>query len=103
MSSEDKVGFYVPQPMQWERSFPFWEGLLIGTYPPPPPRSIGIKNLGDFRDLIYGLQLLRGKILSRKGLGHGFGFRQSRFRLTCHRFGDLARSISAGNFRSRLW
>jgi hypothetical protein len=36
MSSEDKVGFYGPQLMQWERSFPFWEGLLIGIYTPPP-------------------------------------------------------------------
>ncbi len=35
---------------------------------PPPPRSIGIIELGENRDLIQGLQSLTGKILSPKEL-----------------------------------
>jgi hypothetical protein len=42
-----------------------------------PPWSIGIIELGEILDLIYGLQSLRGKILSRKGLAAGIGFSKS--------------------------
>jgi hypothetical protein len=38
-----------------------------------PPWSIGIIELGEILDLIYGLQSLRGKILSRKGSAAGTG------------------------------
>jgi len=40
---------------------------------PPLPRSIGIINFGEIRELIYGLQSLRGKILSRKELQSEIG------------------------------
>ena len=39
----------------------------ISGYPPPLP-SIGISDLAENRDVIYGGQQLRGKILSRKDL-----------------------------------
>src|SRR5271169_1636901 len=35
---------------------------------PPPPRSIGIISLEEFGNLIYGVQQVRGKILSPKEL-----------------------------------
>jgi hypothetical protein len=55
--------------------FPIWEvWLMRGT---PPPWSIGITDLGKILDLIYGLQSLSGKILSRKGLAAGIGFSKS--------------------------
>jgi hypothetical protein len=41
---------------------------------PLPPWSIGIIELGKILDLIYGLQSLRGKILSRKELAAEIGF-----------------------------
>ena len=50
------------------RDGPFWEGLPFSNPHPLPRRSIRIMDLGEFRDLIYGLQSLRGKILSRKEL-----------------------------------
>jgi hypothetical protein len=53
--------------MGYQEVLPFWEGLLFGIHP-LPPRSIGINDLAHFSDLIYGLQQLRGKILSRKEL-----------------------------------
>ncbi len=53
---------------------PFWRVYLLI---PPLPRSIGIINLGEIRDLIYGLQSLRGKILSRKELQSEIGSRWS--------------------------
>src|ERR1039458_9597942 len=59
------------------RGRPFWESLPFGNSPPPLPRSIGISNLGGIRDLIYGLQSLRGKILSRKELQSEIGSRWS--------------------------
>ena len=40
----------------------------------PPWWSIGIIEFGEILDLIYGLQSLRGKILSRKELAAGIGF-----------------------------
>ena len=54
--------------LRWARDEPFWEGLPFSTPTPPPVGAIGIIDLGEFRDLIYGLQSLRGKILSRKEL-----------------------------------
>jgi len=53
--------------------FPIWEGVADARYP-LPPRCIGITDLKEILDLIYGLQSLRGKILSRKGLAAGIGF-----------------------------
>jgi hypothetical protein len=45
-------------------------GSLLFCYPTPlPPRSVGIFDLAGFRELIYGAQSLRGKILYLKGLG----------------------------------
>ena len=41
---------------------------------PSPPWSIEIIELGEIIDLIYGLQSLMGKILSRKGLAVRIGF-----------------------------
>ena len=38
---------------------------------PPPGWSIGIIEFGEILDLIYGLQSLRGKILSRKEVAAG--------------------------------
>ncbi len=49
----------------------FGKAYLLVTPTPPPRRSIGIIDLGEFQDLIYGLQSLRGKILSRKELHPG--------------------------------
>jgi len=43
-------------------------------YGTPPPWSIEIIELGKILDLIYGLQSLRGKILSRKELAAEIGF-----------------------------
>ena len=40
---------------------------LLGI--PPPPWSIGIFNLAESVEINLGAQSLRGKILSRKGLG----------------------------------
>ena len=48
---------------------PEWEALaLLGT--PPPLRISGIIDLAGNCEIIYGLQLLAGKILSRSDLGH---------------------------------
>lgn len=48
---------------------PEWEALLfLGT--PSPLRISGIIDLAGNREIIYGLQLLAGKILSRSDLGH---------------------------------
>jgi len=48
------------------------EGAVWENFPEtrstPPPRSIGIIGLGEFREIIYDLQSLRGKILSHKEL-----------------------------------
>jgi hypothetical protein len=44
------------------------ERFYLLITPPPFPRSIGIINLGENSKLIYGLQSLSGKILSRKEL-----------------------------------
>jgi hypothetical protein len=41
--------------------------------PPPPPWSIGIYDLEEIREKIYGLQSLRGKILSPVDLAGGLG------------------------------
>jgi hypothetical protein len=46
----------------------FGKAYLLVAPTPPPVGAIGIIDLGEFRDLIYGLQSLRGKILSRKEL-----------------------------------
>jgi hypothetical protein len=51
---------------QAARADHFGEVYLLVTPLPPPPWSIGIIDLEEIRDLIYGLQLLKGKILSRK-------------------------------------
>jgi len=48
-------------------SFILGNRWILG-YPPPLP-SIGIIDLAENRDVIYGAQQLRGKILSRKDLG----------------------------------
>jgi hypothetical protein len=55
------------------RGFPIWEGMADAGYP-SPPWSIGIADLEEILDLIYGLQSLRGKILSRKELAAEIGF-----------------------------
>jgi len=56
--------------------FPIWEGVAGAGYP-SPPWSIGIIELREILDLIYGPQSLRGKILSRKELAAGIGFSKS--------------------------
>ena len=53
----------------------FSESLPFDNSPPPFWRSIGITDLEEIRDLIYGLQSLRGKILSRKELQPQIGSR----------------------------
>lgn len=52
--------------------FPIWERVADAGYP-HPPWSVGIIDLRRILDLIYGLQSLVGKILSRKGLAAGIG------------------------------
>jgi hypothetical protein len=58
-----------------EGTFPevsrFGEAVADAGY--PPPWSIEISDLRRILELIYGLQSLRGKILSRKGLAAGIG------------------------------
>ena len=50
-------------------NFPVLESSLPFSTPrPPPPGSIEIIELDENRKVIYGLQSLRGKILSRKDL-----------------------------------
>ena len=56
--------------------FPIWEGVADAGYP-LPPRCIGITDLEEILDLIYGQQSLRGKILSPKGLAAGIRFSKS--------------------------
>jgi hypothetical protein len=48
---------------------------VLGT--PLPPRSIGIFDLAENREVIYGAQLVTGKILSPKELALSMGFRSS--------------------------
>jgi len=43
---------------------------------PPPSWSIGIIKLAKILDLIYGLQSIRGKILSRKELADEIVFKE---------------------------
>ena len=53
---------------------PFRFGKTWRVWIPLPLWSFGIIGLGEILDFIYGLQPLRGKILSRKGLAAGIGF-----------------------------
>ena len=51
---------------------------MFGSVPPPPSLSIAIMELAEKCELIYGLQLLRGKILSHKDLEQKIGFYKER-------------------------
>ena len=48
----------------------FGMGVTIWLYrvPPPPPRSMGLMELGGNLKIIYGAQRVTGKVLIPKGL-----------------------------------
>ena len=56
---------------RFEKEFHFGKRAVMRGIP-PPPRSIGMFNLAENCDLIYGAQQLRGKILSRKDLAAAY-------------------------------
>jgi hypothetical protein len=58
----------------------FWENLLVSNYPPPTPRSIGIIDLAENCEIIYGVQQLTGKIQETQELGSYFPILPTRLR-----------------------
>ena len=62
--------------------YQFHFGKLLGAGDTPSPsRSIGIIELGEDLEIIYGAQSLGGKILSPKELGPSTELLRIRFRL----------------------
>lgn len=84
-SSEDagKRRFYFSKCACWgKRNFRFGKVYWLVTGIPPTPPSPGISDLAPNCKIIYGLQRLRGKILSRKDLARdsvAFGCRYDQY------------------------